>query len=110
MIEYINKEQLLAHLFSKKDENIDIFAEIANFPVETFMDRWISVEESFPDIPLDMEGYLCRFCSGSDDSIFYSVMTFNPFKAYNDFWHKPINGNRITHWMPFQKLSENKLI
>lgn len=32
MNEYINKEELLSYLYSKQDENIDIFAEIANFP------------------------------------------------------------------------------
>ena len=32
MTEYINKEQLLAHLYSKQDEPLDIMKEIAEFP------------------------------------------------------------------------------
>lgn len=32
MAEYINKEQLLAHLYSKQDEPLDIMKEIAEFP------------------------------------------------------------------------------
>ena len=29
---YINKEQLLAHLFSKQEEPMDVMKEIAEFP------------------------------------------------------------------------------
>lgn len=32
MAEYINKEQLLAHLYSKQGEPLDIMKEIAEFP------------------------------------------------------------------------------
>lgn len=32
MAEYINKEQLLSHLFSKQDEPLDVMKEIAEFP------------------------------------------------------------------------------
>lgn len=32
MTEYINKDQLLAHLFSKQEEPMDVMKEIAEFP------------------------------------------------------------------------------
>ena len=45
MAEYINKEQFLAHLFSKQDEPLDVMKEIAEFPaagvVEVKHGRWI---------------------------------------------------------------------
>ena len=34
MAKYIEKEQLLSHLFSKQDESIDVMLEIAEFAVE----------------------------------------------------------------------------
>ena len=39
MTEYINKEQLLAHLYSKQDESLDVMKEIAEFPSTTSISR-----------------------------------------------------------------------
>ena len=45
MAEYINKEQLLSHLFSKQDEPLDVMKEIAEFPAADIAEvrhgRWI---------------------------------------------------------------------
>ena len=47
MAKYINKEQFLAHLFSKQDEPLDVMKEIAEFPAadvaEVRHGRWIAV-------------------------------------------------------------------
>ena len=45
MAEYISKEQLLAHLFSRQDEPLDVMKEIAVFPAadvaEVRHGRWL---------------------------------------------------------------------
>ena len=51
MAEYINKEQLLSHLFNKQDEPLDVMKEIAEFHAadvaEVRRGRWI---EDYPDV------------------------------------------------------------
>ena len=48
MAEYINKEQLLSHLFNKQDEPLDVMKEIAEFPAadvaEVHHARWEEAE------------------------------------------------------------------
>ena len=54
MAEYINKEQLLSHLFNKQDEPLDFMKEIAEFPaadvaeVRSTMD-WIRIDRMLPE-------------------------------------------------------------
>ena len=54
MAEYINKEQLLSHLFNKQDEPLDVMKEIAEFPAadvaegRSTMD-WIRIDRMLPE-------------------------------------------------------------
>ena len=54
MAEYINKEQLLSHLFNKQDEPLDVMKEIAEFPAADVAEvrstmEWIRIDRMLPE-------------------------------------------------------------
>ena len=63
MAEYINKEQLLSHLFNKQDEPLDVMKEIAEFPaadvaeVRSTMD-WIRIDRMLPEPFVSVLSYM----------------------------------------------------
>lgn len=58
MAEYISKEQLLAHLFSRQDEPLDVMKEIAVFPAADVAE----VRRGYWDDSLDGITPYCSVC------------------------------------------------
>lgn len=70
MVEYIDKEQLLAHLFSRQDEPLDVMKEIAEFPAadvaEVRHGRWI--REKWPSGTHKIKCSECREWNGKQSN------------------------------------------
>ena len=66
MAEYINKEQLLSHLFNKQDEPLDVMKEIAEFHAadvaEVGHGKWVKIAGMAPPEAHGLHG--CSLCGG----------------------------------------------
>lgn len=77
--EYISRDKLLNHIFSKADENPDVMREIANFPAADVVEVVRCRECRKRQTPDCAMWYRCSICGGE-----WSWETDNGFCSYGE--------------------------
>lgn len=62
--------------------------------------KWISVDDRPPEIPIDKKGYLCRCVFPGNPYDFYMVLNYIACDENPHFQHERQNGLQVTHWQP----------